>query len=224
MKDLGAATFLFGMEIRRLPGGDIKLLQEKYLGEVLQRFPVENPRSASTPLPPGCELSNFDSLENAADKEKMAVIPYKSAIGSLMYLAVCTRPDIAAAVSSLSRFNANLGMAHWEGVQHVLRYLKGTSGEGICYKRGESTSLWGYCDASHLTYLDTSRSRGGYVFLSAGGAINWHSKLIPNSSLSSCESEYMQFSSATTEASFLRQLQMQMVGESAVVRTTPFSH
>ena len=146
----------------------------------------------------------------------MVVIPYRSAIGSLMYLAVCTRPDIVAAVSSLSRFNANHGMAHWEGVQHVLRYLKGTSGEGICYKRGESTALWGYCDASHLTFLDTGRSRGGYVFMSAGGAISWQSKLIPNSSLSSCESEYMQFSSATTEASFLRQLQRQMVGESAV--------
>ena len=53
------------------------------------------------------------------------------------------------------------------------------------------------------------------MFLSARGAISWQSKLIPNSSLSSCESEYMQFSSATTEARFLKQLQMQMVGESA---------
>ena len=212
MKDLGAATFLLGMEIRRLPGGDIQLLQETYLGEVLQRFPVDNPRSASTPLPPGCKLSSLDSPESAADKAKMVVIPYRSAVGSLMYLATCTRPDIAAAVSTLSRYNANPGMAHWEGVQHVLRYLKGTSGEGICYRRGEPTTLWGYCDASHLTCPDTGRSRGGYVFLSAGGAISWQSKLLANSSLSSCESEYMQFSTAATEASFLRQLQMQMVG------------
>ena len=53
----------------------------------------------------------------------MEGIPYRSAIGSLMYLAVCTRPDIAAAISNLSRFNANPGRAHWEGVQHVFRYL-----------------------------------------------------------------------------------------------------
>ena len=79
MKDLGSASFLLGMEIRRLPGGDIKLLQEKYLGEVLQRFPVENPRSASTPLPPGCKLSSLDAPETAADKEKMAFISYRSA-------------------------------------------------------------------------------------------------------------------------------------------------
>ena len=73
----------------------------------------------------------------------MALIPYRSAIGSLMYMAVCTRPDIHAAISSLSRFNANPGRAHWEGVQYVLRCLKGTSGEGLCYKKGVSRQLWG---------------------------------------------------------------------------------
>ena len=103
MKDLGAATFLLGMEIRRLPGGDIQLVQEKYLGEVLERFPVVESRSISTPLPPGCKQSSRDSPTTAADKTAMAVIPYKSAIGSLMCLATCTRPDIAAAVSSESR-------------------------------------------------------------------------------------------------------------------------
>ena len=115
----------------------------------------------------------------------MALIPYRSAIGSLMYLAVCTRPDIVAAVSSLSRFNGNPGMAHWEGVQNVLRYLQGTSGEGLCYKKDVSTALWGYCDSSHLTCPDTSRSRAAFVILSAGGAVSWQSKLLGNASLSS---------------------------------------
>ena len=146
----------------------------------------------------------------------MALIPYRSAIGSLMYLAVCTRPDIAAAVSSLSRFNGNPGMAHWEGVQHVLRYLQGTSGEGLCYRKDVSTILWGYCDSSHLTQPDTSRSRAAFVILSAGGAVSWQSKLLGNASLSSCESEYMGFSMAAQEVSFLRQLQLQMQGEAGV--------
>ena len=69
----------------------------------------------------------------------MEGIPYRNAIGSLMYLTTCTRPDIAAAVISLSRFNINPGMAHWEGVLHVLKYLKGTIENGICYKKGGST-------------------------------------------------------------------------------------
>ena len=116
---------------------------------------------------------------------------------------VLTRPDIAAAISSLSRFNANPGRTHWEGVEHVLRYLRGTSREGLCYRKGVSTQLWGYCDSSHLTCPDTGRSRVGYVFLSAGGAISWQSKLVGNDSLSSCESEYMGLAMAGQEANFL---------------------
>ena len=99
----------------------------------------------------------------------MASVPYRSAIGSLMYLEMCTRPDIATAISTLNIFNANPGRAHWEGVQHVLCYLRGTSGEGLCYRKRVSTQLWGYCDSSHLTCPDIGRSRAGYVFLSAKG-------------------------------------------------------
>ena len=112
MKDLGAATFLLGMEVRRLPGGDILLLQEKYLQEVLLKFPFASSRAMSTPLPPGCKLSQEDSPHSAKEASEMEGIPYRSAIGSLMYLVVCTRPDIATAISSLSRFNANPGRAH----------------------------------------------------------------------------------------------------------------
>ena len=82
------------------------------MGEVLFRYPIDSPRAASTPLPSGCKLSQADSPTSAADKQTMADIPYRSAIGSLMYLAVCTRPDICAAVSCLSHFNHNPAMAH----------------------------------------------------------------------------------------------------------------
>ena len=61
MKDLGTATFLLGVEIRRLPSSDIRLVQEKYLNEVLAKFPVDNSRAASTPLPPACKLSQDDA-------------------------------------------------------------------------------------------------------------------------------------------------------------------
>ena len=189
------------------------MLQEKYLGEVLLRFQVDSPRAASTPLPPGCKLCQADSPQSAAEKDQIAFIPYRSA---LTYLAVCTRPDIAAAVSSLSRFNRNLGMAHWEGVQHVLRYLKGTSGpvlqEGNLY---QAVGLLGYY-SSHLTCPATARSRAASVLLSAGGAISWQSKLVANASLSSCDSEYMGFFMATQEVSFLRQLQLEMQGKAGV--------
>ena len=118
-------------------------MQEKYLGGLLLKFQIHSSRSISTPLPVACKLSQEDSPQTAAEKEQMTLIPYRSAIGSLMYLAVCTQPDIAAAVCSLSHFDANPGRAYWEGVQHVLRYVKGTSGEGLCFKKAVSTKFGG---------------------------------------------------------------------------------
>ena len=88
----------------------------------------------------------------------------------------------------------------------MLRYLQGTSGEGLCFKQGVSTALWGYYDSSHLTYPDTSRSRAAFVMISAGGPVSWQSKLLGNASLSSCESKYIGFSVAAQEVNFLRQL------------------
>ena len=74
----------------------------------------------------------------------MVDIPYRSAIGSLLYLATCTRPDLTVAVSALSKFSQNPGIAHWEGVKRMLRYVSGTVGDGILYKRGAQVEVWGY--------------------------------------------------------------------------------
>ena len=214
MKDLGKAAYLLGMEIRRQPEGGILLLQEKYTREILFKFAAGNCRAVSTPLPPYSKLSMADSPQTPEARALMVDVPYRSTIGSLMYLAVCTRPDLSAAISSLSRFNADPGQAHWEAVQHVLRYLQGTAGEGIFYKLGSSTKIWGYSDSSHLTCPDTARSRGGYVFISADGAVSWRSTLHPTATLSSCESEYVALTAAAQEASYLRNLQLQMQGPS----------
>ena len=101
MKDLGEVSFLLGMEIKKQIDGNIYLVQHKYLKEVLTKFAMESCRAVSTPLPPGSRLSEEDSPQSEEDQQLMATIFYRQAIGSLMYLATCTRPDIAAAVSSL---------------------------------------------------------------------------------------------------------------------------
>ena len=76
-------------------------------------------------------------------------VPYMSAIGSLMYLATCTRPDIATAVSELSKFSQNPGSTHWQGVKRVFRYVSGTIGDGLLYKRGAQVEVWGFSDSRH---------------------------------------------------------------------------
>ena len=137
----------------------------------------------------------------------MVNISYRSAIGSLMYLSTCTRPDISAAVSELSKFSQNPGIAHSEGIKRVMRYVSGTVGEGLLYKRGAQVEVWGYSDSSHAGERETSRGRSGYVFLSAGAAISWKSSMMKVVTHSSCESEYVGLSESGNEAIYLNQLQ-----------------
>ncbi|CAA0815215.1 Uncharacterized mitochondrial protein AtMg00810 [Striga hermonthica] len=92
----------------------------------------------------------------------MAGVPYSSAVGSLMYAMVCTRPDIAHAVGIVSRYLSNPGKDHWEAVKWILRYLKGSANKSLSFDKG-NTVLEGYTDADMAGDLDsrksTSRSR-----------------------------------------------------------------
>ena len=190
MKDLGELKYMLGFEVRRQPNGDILVCQEKYGGDVLKCFRMEDCRPASTPLDPGVKLSMADAPSTVEEIHKVSVYPYKQAIGSLLYLSGGTRPDLAEAVSSFCRFAQNLGLKHWEGVLRVLRYLRGTVGEGILYRRGVDTDIWGYVGAGHNSCPDTMSGRAGY-FMSATGAIRWQSKVVGNNTLSGCKTEYL---------------------------------
>ena len=108
--------------MRRQPNEDILVCQEKYVGDVLKRFRMEDCKPTSSPLDPGVKLSMADAPSTVEEIHKMSVYPYKHAIGSLLYLLGGTRPDLAEAVSSLCRFAQNPGLKHWEGVLRVLRY------------------------------------------------------------------------------------------------------
>ena len=210
MKDLGEARFLLGIEIRRQENGDVLLVQEKYAGDVLKRFNMEGSKPVSTPIELGTQLEVSQQPATEQERSEMVNVPYRSAIGSLMYLATCTRPDLAASVSELSKFSQDPGMTHWEGVKRVLRYVKGTVGEGLLYKRGAQVAVWGYSDAGHAGDKETSKGRCGYVFLSAGAAVSWRSSMMKIVTHSSCESEYVGLSEAGNEAIYLQQLQGEM--------------
>ena len=106
----------------------------------------------------------------------MVGVSYRSLVGSLMYLALCTRPDIAMGVSTLSRFCQDPGMALWEAAKRLFRYVKNSAGEGLLYVLGEDVSLWGYCDASYGSDPETRRGRSGHVLISGGAAVSWGGK------------------------------------------------
>ena len=92
-------------------------------------------------------------------------------VGSLMYLACATRPDISFAVCKLSRFVSNLGDVHWHAVERVMRYLQGTTNYEIHYS-GYLTVLEGYSDSNWISDADEMKATSGYVFTLGGGVVS----------------------------------------------------
>ena len=140
-------------------------------------------------------------------------IPYRQAVGSLNYLATCTRPDIAYAVNYVSRGMQNPTNLDWIAVKRIFRYLQGTRKTGIIYKKGGSNILSGFSDASYAPEASDRKSTSGYVFTMNGGAISWKSKRQPIISLSSMEAEYIALSTAAKEGMWLRKLENSILGK-----------
>ena len=101
--------------------------------KVLQMFRMQNAKPVSTPLASHFKLSKHMGLETHEEIDYMSKIPYSSAVGSLMYAMVCTRPDIAHAVGVVSRYMNNPGKEHWKAVQWILKYLRGTTSRALCF-------------------------------------------------------------------------------------------
>ncbi|XP_038973278.1 secreted RxLR effector protein 161-like [Phoenix dactylifera] len=105
----------------------------------------------------------------------MKNVPYSSATRSLMYVEVCTRPDIAYAASLLGRYSSNPDHEHWVGAKKVLRYLKKTKGYLLVYKKVDNIEVSSYADSNFAGYSADMKSTTGYIFMLAGGAISWKS-------------------------------------------------
>lgn len=183
--------------------GCIKLSQRAYSERIIKKFNMSDAKPRSTPLPAGIVLSADDSPQSAEESSEMRNVPYREALGSLMWLQVATRPDLSFTVNLLSRFANNPGQAHWSALKHTLAYLKGTLDYGITYYKGASLRPYGYVDSDYAGDIDTSRSTEGNVFFVAGGPVSWASKRQDRVSLSTVESEYTAFTRATQQALWL---------------------
>uniref|UniRef100_A0A2N9ELY1 CCHC-type domain-containing protein n=1 Tax=Fagus sylvatica TaxID=28930 RepID=A0A2N9ELY1_FAGSY len=208
MKDLGAAKKILGMEIRRdREARKLWLSQKNYIRKVLEKFSMLDAKPVSTPLANHFRLSGSQCPKNEEEIENMSKVPYASAVGCLMYAMVCTRPDLAHAVSTVSRYMANPGREHWNAVKWIFRYLKGTAEHGILFSRQPGTnSVVGYVDADYAGEVDDRRSTTGYVFTLSGGPICWKSILQSIVAMSTTEAEYMAVAEAAKEALWLKGL------------------
>ena len=202
MKDFGKISNFLGMEFE-VSHNAIKVHQSQYVAKILERFKMDNCNPKSIP----CDLSvaKLDLNTDSPDLEDPKL--YREIVGSLIYLMTCTRPDICYVVSILSQFMSKPTMAHLNLAKFVLKYIKGTSNNGLIYVRSENLDLIGYSDASWANSADR-KSMSGYCFrLSTNSSlISWKTRKQPIVALSTCESEYIAMAFAMQECAFLQQL------------------
>ncbi|KAJ9566099.1 hypothetical protein OSB04_002065 [Centaurea solstitialis] len=197
MKDMGEADVILGLKIIRGEHG-ITISQSHYIEKMLNKFNMKNCSPIGTPMDPTIKLvPNKGIVVNQLE--------YSRAIGSLMYAMISTRPNIAFAVGKLSRYTHNPGLIHWQAINRVFKYLKGTMDYGLTYT-GFPSVLEGYSDASWITNKEDHSSTSGWVFLLGDGAICWASKKQSCITTSTMESEFVALATAGKEAKWLRNL------------------
>ena len=153
-------------------------------------------------MDPGLRLSRDQSPKSIKEAAHMKNVPYCAAVGSLMHLAVGTCPDITFAVFTVAQFNNAPGLAHWEAVKHIYRYLAGTKSLALTFG-GVESGLEGYTDADGATQ-EHRCTVSGYAYLLDGGAISWASCKQELVTLSTAEAEYEATTHAAKEGLWLR--------------------
>src|SRR6266404_6681361 len=201
--DLGPIHWLLGIQVTcDHAARTISLSQTSYVDTILHRFSLSDAWSYNCPMVPGALLTKDHTPKNPQEETQMKKTPYCEAIGSLMYLAVATCPNISFAVSTLSQFLTNPGVAHWEAVKRVFQYLISTKDTSLTFGADHPTLL-GYTDANGGTQAH-SRAISGYVFLLDGRAISWSSHKQELVTLSTTEAEYVAAMNAAKELIWLQ--------------------
>ena len=202
MQDQGEIHYFLGMSVKRNRAiRSLTIDQSLYIEKVLKRFGMMDCNPISTPLENGRKFEKVSEGESPVN-----LTEYQAAIGSLIYAAISTRPDISVSVGLLSQFMTNPSREHWNGVKRIFRYLKGTLNFGLSFKHSENFELVGFSDADWAGDETTRKSMSGEIFQLGGSPISWASKKQTVVALSTTEAEYIALSLATQEAIWLRNL------------------
>lgn len=142
--------------------------QEAYTKRIINKFKMSDAKASAAPADPNVRLTSIDT-----SVEESIQVPFREAVGSLMFLAVVTRPDIVYAVNSVSKYLCNHSESHWQAVKRIYKYLVATTKTGIEYRSGGSTSaLSGFSDADFASDTETRRSTTGFAFCFSKGIVS----------------------------------------------------
>ncbi|CAI7866855.1 unnamed protein product [Closterium sp. NIES-53] len=204
MKDLGEAKYYLGVQIER-DESCILIHQERYILNMLESFGLSEANPVRTPLPTGFDVHAH--AEEPLLRDELVQL-YQSILGSLMFASTTTQPQIAYAVSQLSKVVSCPKAFHLQAAQRVLRYLKGCVKSGIFYPAHSKpqVELVGFSDADYAGDSADRKSHTGYVYCLNGSAISWQSKRQPVVALSTTESEYISTCQCIQEGVWLKRL------------------
>jgi hypothetical protein len=166
--DRGEVDFILGMKvIRDRNNKTIRISHHRYISDLLERVGFEGSKSScGTPLPAGYQFNAED--KSVREEEAVRANEFRSVIGSLMYLAHWSRPDLMYSVSTLSSFCNFPSENHWRGVHHILSFLNATRDRGItygCVSEEGRNQISAYADADYAGDIISRRSRTGYVVI-----------------------------------------------------------
>lgn len=198
MKDLGKLQYFLGMEIARNREG-ISVSQRKYVLDLLKETGMLGCKPADTPMDPNVKLG---SLKESIPVDRGR---YQRLVGKLIYLSH-TRPDISFAVSYVSQFMHAPTEEHMATVMRVLRYLKGSPGRGLFFKKNTRRGIEAYTDADWAGSITDRRSTSGYCSFVWGNLVTWRSKKQTVVARSSAEAELRSLAHGLCEMMWLKDL------------------
>nr|ABG22008.1 retrotransposon protein, putative, Ty1-copia subclass [Oryza sativa Japonica Group] len=208
--DLREAAYILSIRIYRDRSRRLIGSQSTYIDKVLKRFNMQDSKKGFLPLSHGINLGKNQCPQTTDERNKMSVIPYASAIGSIMYAMLCTRPDVPYALSATSQYQSDPGESHWIAVKNILKYLRRTKDMFLIYGGQEELVVNNYTDASFQTDKDDFRSQSGFVFCLNGGAVSWKSSKQDTVADSTTEAEYIAASEAAKEAAWIKKFVSQL--------------
>jgi hypothetical protein len=197
-RDLGDATDFLHMQITR-KGNKLSLDQVNYLDKILDRFGMVNSKPARTPLPEG-----YQPLANTGPADSALWSQFQQVIGSLLYIMLGTRPDIAFAVTKLAQQSANPTKDHLSKAKYILAYLNSTRDYTLDYNGKSGLGLVAFVDLDWRSDPNTQRSQTGFLLRLAGGTFSWISRMQKTVAYLSTDAEYMALSDCSRQVVWVR--------------------